>query len=71
MDKQFTTTSASPNILLFISGDLRLKGQDEFEVMAKSDNPEDLSLEAREDQVVIRCHEQLQCACAERSHHPH
>jgi hypothetical protein len=54
MDKQFATTSASPHILLNISGDLRLKGQDDFEVMAKSDNPEDLSLEARDDQVVIR-----------------
>ena len=31
-----------------------LKGQDEFEVVAKSDNPEDLSLESRDDQVVIR-----------------
>jgi len=54
MDKQFTTTSASPHILLDISGDLRLKGQDDFEVVAKSDNPEDLSLESREDQVAIR-----------------
>jgi hypothetical protein len=54
MDKQFATTSASPHILLDVSGDLRLKGQDEFEVMAKSDNPEDLSLESRDDQVVIR-----------------
>ncbi len=54
MDKQFATTSASPNILLVVSGDLRLKGQDEFEVVAKSDNPEDLSLESRNDQVVIR-----------------
>jgi hypothetical protein len=54
MDKQFATTSASPQIQLQISGDLRLKGQDEFVVMAKSDNPEDLSLEARDDQVVIR-----------------
>lgn len=55
MDKQFITTSASPRILLDISGDLRLKGQDESEVVAKSDNPEDLTLEARDDQVVIRC----------------
>ena len=54
MDKQFVTTSASPHITLDISGDLRLKGQDEFEVIAKSDNPEDLSLESRDDQVVIR-----------------
>jgi hypothetical protein len=54
MDKQFTATSASPHIVLNVSGDLRLKGQDEFEVVAKSDNPEDLSLESRDDQVVIR-----------------
>lgn len=55
MDKQFVTTSASPRILLDISGDLRLKGQDAFEVVAKSDDPENLSLEAQDDQVVIRC----------------
>ena len=54
MDKQFATTSASPQIQLHISGDLRLKGQDEFQVLAKSDNPEDLHLETRDDQVTIR-----------------
>jgi hypothetical protein len=54
MDKQFVTTSASPHILLDVSGDLRLKGQDEFEVIAKADNPEDLTLESNDDQVAIR-----------------
>ncbi len=54
MDKQFATTSETPQITLNISGDLRLKGQDEFEVMAKSDNPEDLKLESRNDHVIIR-----------------
>jgi hypothetical protein len=54
MDKQFVTTSASPRIVLDISGDLRLKGQDEFEVVAKSDNPEDLAVESQDDQVIIR-----------------
>ena len=53
MDKQFATTSAAPHIQLRVSGDLRLKGQDESTVMAKSDNPEDLSLESRDDHVVI------------------
>jgi Toastrack DUF4097 len=55
MDKQFVTTSASPSITLDISGDLRLKGQDSFDVVAKSDNPEDLTLEANQDEVTIRC----------------
>jgi hypothetical protein len=55
MDKQFANTSASPRIILDISGDLRLKGQDDFEVVAKADSPEDLTLEARDDQVEIRC----------------
>lgn len=55
MDKQFASTSASPIIVLDVSGDLRLKGQDDFEVVAKSDSPEDLALEARDDQVTIRC----------------
>ena len=55
MDKQFVTTSASPQISLDVSGDLRLKGQDSNEVVAKSDDPENITLEARDDQVVIRC----------------
>ena len=55
MDRQFATTSASPLIVLDVSGDLRLKGQDDFQVIAKADSPEDLSLEARDDQVVIHC----------------
>ncbi len=55
MEKQFITTSDSPRITLDISGDLRLKGQDANEVLAKSDSPEDLSLEAQDDQVSIRC----------------
>ena len=54
MDKQFITTSAAPRILLDVSGDLRLKGQDAFEVVAKSDNPDDLFLEAQDDQVTVR-----------------
>ena len=53
MDKQFVTTSASPHIILDVSGDLRLKGQDDFEVVAKSDNPDNISLEAHDDQVKI------------------
>jgi hypothetical protein len=55
MDKQFVTTSASPHIQLDVSGDLRLKGQDELEVIAKADDPESLTLETQDDQVVIRC----------------
>jgi hypothetical protein len=55
MDKQFINTSASPHIQLDVSGDLRLKGQDEFEVVARADNPEDLTLQSQDDQVVIRC----------------
>jgi hypothetical protein len=54
MDKQFVTTSASPHIRLDISGDLRLKGQDQLEVVAKADDPEGLTLETQDDQVVIR-----------------
>ena len=54
MDKQFVTTSASPHISLEVTGDLRLKGQDSNEVVAKGDNPEETTLEARDDQVIIR-----------------
>ncbi len=55
MDKQFTTTSASPHVVLNVSGDLRLKGHDALEVVAKSDDPENLALETKDDQVLIRC----------------
>jgi hypothetical protein len=55
MDKQFATTSDSPQVVLFVTGDLRLKGQDALEVVAKSDDPEDLSFESQDDQVTIRC----------------
>jgi len=54
MDKQFITTSTSPYVTLDVSGDLRLKGQDTSEVVAKADSPEDLSLDAKGDQVSIR-----------------
>ena len=63
MDKQFVTTSASPHILLDVSGDLRLKGQDSFQVMAKSDNPNDLFRVAGRPGCypLLR---RLQCTCA-------
>jgi hypothetical protein len=53
MDKQFVTTSPTPNILLEVSGDLRLKGQDSMEVSARSDHPEDLRIEPADDQIII------------------
>lgn len=53
MDKQFVTTSASPHITLDVGGNLSLKGQDSNEVMAKSSDPEDITLESHDDQVTI------------------
>lgn len=55
MDKQFVNTGASPRVLLDIKGELSLKGQDEYAVAAKADNPEGLSLESHDDQVVVSC----------------
>ncbi len=55
MDKQFTTTSSAPQVNLEVSGNLRLKGQDSSEVLAKSDQPENLTLESKDDQVTICC----------------
>jgi hypothetical protein len=55
MDKQFTTTTVAPQISLDVSGDLKIKGHDDLEVTAKSDDPENLTLEAHEDEVNIRC----------------
>jgi hypothetical protein len=55
MEKQFVTTSANPRISLDISGDLRLKGQDDTKVTARAENSQDLWLETADDQVSIRC----------------
>src|SRR4030042_4418434 len=55
LEKHIVTTSAAPPIQLDVSGDLNLKGQDSFEVVAKSDSPDNLILEAQDDQVTIRC----------------
>ena len=55
MDKQFVSTSESPQVVISVTGDLRLKGQDTLEVVAKSDNPEDLNFETQEDQITIHC----------------
>ena len=55
MEKQFVTTSSNPRILLDVSGDLRLKGQDEFQVVVKTEGPENLTMEATDDQVTIHC----------------
>jgi hypothetical protein len=55
MDKQYVTTSESPRILIEVSGDLRIKGQDDLEVVAKSDDPDSLNLVSQDDEVTIRC----------------
>jgi hypothetical protein len=55
MDKQFVSTSESPQVVISVTGDLRLKGQDTLEVVAKSDNPEDLNFETQENQITIHC----------------
>lgn len=55
MDKQFVTTSSFPQVLLEISGDLRLKGQVDDEVVAKTNNPDDLSISSQDDKVTVRC----------------
>jgi hypothetical protein len=54
MEKKFVTTQGSPNVLIeVVQGDLRLKGQEELEVVAKASSAEDLSLETRGEQIVI------------------
>jgi len=55
MEKQYVSTSASPHILLNVSGDLSLKGQNSFEITAKSDDTDEFVFEAKDDQVTIRC----------------
>lgn len=55
MEKKVITTSSAPHILLDVSGDLTLKGQEESEVAVKSDNPENLVFDVVDDQATIRC----------------
>ena len=55
MDKQYQslTTSENPSVTLDVSGDLRLKGHDELQVIAKGASDEELTLEEREGQIWV------------------
>jgi hypothetical protein len=55
MDKQTIASGPNPEVVVETDGDLTLKGWDEPEVLAKSDSPEDLTVEQRDDEVHIRC----------------
>jgi hypothetical protein len=55
MEKQYVTTSAAPFVLLEVSGDLSLKGQNSFEIIVKTDDTDEFVFEAKDDQVTIRC----------------
>ncbi len=55
MEKQFTITSETPQVVLEVQGDLSLKGADELEVAVKTDSTDDLTLEQRDDTVYVRC----------------
>ena len=55
MEKKYVCTSASPHIFLNVSGDLSIKGQNSFEIIAKGDDSTEFVLEAEDDQVNIRC----------------
>ena len=55
MEKQYVSTSASPHILLNVGGDLSIKGQNSFDITAKSDDTDEFVFEAKDDQVTIRC----------------
>ena len=60
MDKQFVTTSESPHVLIETAqGNLRLKGHDDLEVVAKANKAEELSIEQRENEIVIRSQSDL------------
>lgn len=53
MDRQFIPTTDTPNVNIETEGDLRLKGFDELQVLAKCTSCEDLRLEERDGQVWV------------------
>jgi len=55
MEKQFVTTSESPQVLITVGGSLRLKGTDTLEVIAKTENSDNLSLEQQGESIVVNC----------------
>jgi len=55
MDKRSAATSATPKVILEVSGSLTLKGWEDLEVLARCPTPEDLTLEQRGDEVAITC----------------
>ena len=60
MDKQFVTTHESPIVVIeSVQGDLRLKGHDDLEVVAKASSVEELSIEQRGDEIVLRSQSDL------------
>jgi hypothetical protein len=53
MDKQFITTSENPTVTVDVQGNLRLKGHDELQVVAKGSSEEELTLEERDGQIFV------------------
>lgn len=54
MEKQYVTTSESPKVVLEIHGNLRLKGWDDLQVVAKTDSEDNLSIEQQDDTIRVR-----------------
>ncbi len=54
MTTKSVPTSESPHVTLEINGNLLLKGIDDLEVIARADDPEDISLEGEGDEVRVR-----------------
>lgn len=55
MEKQLITTSGSPRISLVAHGNLRIKGTDDLEVIAKTDSADNLEVDQDGDDISITC----------------
>lgn len=55
MEKQFATTTLTPQVTLDVKGDLTLKGWDESQITAKSPSLDDLTLHQDGEQTFISC----------------
>jgi hypothetical protein len=60
MDRQFLTTNESPVVVIeVVQGDLRLKGHADLEVAAKASETEDLRIETRDGEIILRSQSDL------------
>jgi hypothetical protein len=67
MKRQLSTENDFPLIVVEVSGNLRLKGSDEREVVGNSEGEDDLVIEQRQQQIYVQCKDSLSLQVPRRS----